>query len=185
MYYAHETAVIDQPCEIGEGTKIWHYTHIMAGAKIGKDCVIGQNVFVSGVVGDGCKIQNNVSIYNGVVLYDQVFCGPSVVFTNVINPRSFVDRKDEFKPTEVGFGATLGANSTIICGVTIGAFSMVGAGAVVSRSVKQNALVIGIPARQTGWVCICGTALPKRVPGILECIECGRRFEDDGDLTTL
>lgn len=160
-YYVHPTATVEEPCEIGEGTKIWHYSHIMKGAKIGKNCQIGQGVFVgSGAeVGNGVKIQNNVSVYDRVRLEDDVFCGPSTVFTNVINPRSHVPRKDEFKATLVKKGVTLGANSTIICGTTIGEYAFIGAGAVVTKDVPAHALVYGNPARLNGWMCECGTKL--------------------------
>lgn len=182
-YFVHDSATIDQPCYIGKGTRVWHYTHVMAGARIGHDCVLGQNVFVDsdGVIGNRCKLQNNVSIYKGVTLEDDVFCGPSIVFTNVINPRAFIERKHEFRPTHVKRGATLGANATIICGVSIGEYAMIGAGAVVSRSVLPHALMLGVPARQTGWVCYCGTALPKRSGDILVCRECGRRYQEHDD----
>jgi UDP-2-acetamido-3-amino-2,3-dideoxy-glucuronate N-acetyltransferase len=181
-YYVHPTATVEQPCQIGPGTRIWHYSHVMAGAQIGHDCQLGQGVFVDrdAVVGDRCKLQNNVSIYNSVVLEDDVFCGPSMVFTNVINPRAFINRKREFRPTRVRRGATLGANVTIVCGVTIGEYALVGAGAVVTHSVRPYALMLGVPARQTGWVCYCGTALPKRTGDVLVCRDCGRRYQEDG-----
>lgn len=180
-YFVHPTATIDPGCEIGEGTKIWHYTHVMSGAKIGKNCVLGQNVFVGRNVriGDGCKIQNNVSIYEGVTLEDYVFCGPSMVFTNVINPRSEISRKHEFRPTLVKRGATLGANCTIICGNTIGRYAFVAAGAVVTRDVPDYALVMGVPARVTGWVCRCGVKLEFDETGRATCKECGRRYVKD------
>jgi UDP-2-acetamido-3-amino-2,3-dideoxy-glucuronate N-acetyltransferase len=160
-YFVHESSFVDEPCEIGAGTKIWHFCHVMKDSVIGRDCNIGQNVVVSpGVrVGDGCKIQNNVSLYTGVILEDHVFCGPSMVFTNVVNPRSEVVRKNEFKQTLVRRGASLGANSTIVCGVTIGQYALVGAGTVVTRDVADYALVVGNPARQTGWMCRCGIKL--------------------------
>jgi len=160
-FYAHPTAVIDQPCEIGEGTRIWHFTHVMAGARIGRNCVLGQNVLVAPdvVIGHNVKIQNNVSVYTGVVLEDDVFCGPSMVFTNVINPRSHVSRKHEFQPTMVRRGATIGANATVVCGHEIGAYAFVGAGAVVTRDVPAHALVVGVPARLAGWMCQCGEKL--------------------------
>ncbi|MDO4755853.1 MAG: DapH/DapD/GlmU-related protein, partial [Parabacteroides sp.] len=154
MYQAHETAVIDADCQIGEGTRIWHFSHIMSGCTIGKDCNIGQNVVVSpGVVlGNGVKVQNNVSIYTGVTCDDDVFLGPSCVFTNVINPRSAVVRKDQYRKTHVGKGATIGANATIVCGHQIGAYAMIGAGAVVTKDILPYALVVGNPSRQVGWV---------------------------------
>ena len=154
LYFSHSTAVIDNDCQIGEGSKIWHFSHIMSGCTIGSNCNLGQNVVVSpGVVlGNNVKVQNNVSIYTGVICEDDVFLGPSMVFTNVINPRSFVVRKDEFKTTIVRKGASIGANATIVCGVEIGAYSLIGAGAVITRSVPPYALVAGNPARQIGWV---------------------------------
>lgn len=153
-FFAHETAVIDEGCKIGEGTKIWHFSHLMSGCRVGKNCNIGQNVVVAPdvVLGNGVKVQNNVSIYTGVICEDDVFLGPSCVFTNVINPRSFISRKDEFRPTKVCQGASIGANATIICGCTIGEYAMVGAGAVVTKNVPAYALVVGNPARQTGQV---------------------------------
>lgn len=150
----HPSAVVDEGCIIGEGTKIWHFSHLMGGSKIGKNCMLGQNSFVAnGVeIGDGCKIQNNVSLYKGVILEEDVFVGPSAVFTNVINPRAFIERKEEFKPTVVKKGASIGANATIVCGVTIGAYAMVGAGAVVVKDVADFAKVAGVPAKQIGTV---------------------------------
>ena len=160
-YYVHESAFIDDEVAIGEGTKIWHVSHVLSGSSIGKNCNIGQNVVIGPNVnvGDGVKIQNNVSIYEGVTLEEYVFCGPSVVFTNVINPRSEIRRKDEFKPTLVKRGATLGANCTVLCGITLGQYSFVGAGAVVTRDVPDFALVVGNPASQAGWMCSCGVKL--------------------------
>ena len=181
-FYAHPTAVIDQPCEIGSGTRVWHFSHVMAGARIGENCILGQNVYVDREVriGSGCKIQNNVSVYKGVLLEDRVFCGPSVTFTNVINPRAFIERKAEFRPTTVGEGATLGANATIVCGVEIGRYALVGAGSVVVRDVPAHALAVGVPARLAGWVCRCGTTLPEsREPA---CGSCGNRYRQDGNL---
>src|SRR6476620_9062420 len=153
-YFSHPTAVIDNDCEIGEGTKIWHFSHIMPGSTIGKNCNLGQNVVVSSgvVLGNNVKVQNNVSIYTGVTCEDDVFLGPSMVFTNVINPRSFVVRKDEFKSTIVRKGASIGANATIVCGIEIGEFALIGAGAVIIRPVPPYALMVGNPARQIGWV---------------------------------
>ena len=158
----HESCYIDEPCSIGAGTKIWHFSHVMKDSVIGRGCNIGQNVLVSpGVrIGDNCKIQNNVSLYTGVVLEDHVFCGPSMVFTNVVNPRSEVIRKDEYKRTLVRRGASIGANATLVCGITVGAYAFIGAGAVVTRDVPDFALVVGNPARRTGWMCRCGIKLP-------------------------
>ena len=177
LYFAHESAYIDEPCDIGEGTKIWHFSHVMKDSVIGKGCNIGQNVVVaSGVrVGDGCKIQNNVSLYTGVVLEDHVFCGPSMVFTNVVNPRSEVSRKDEYKTTLVQRGASIGANATIVCGVTIGSYAFVGAGAVVTRDVADFAMVVGNPARRTGWMCRCGVKLTLR-DASARCDACGALY---------
>lgn len=160
-YFAHATAMIDKPCEIGEGTKIWHFSHIMPGTRMGKGCNIGQNVVIGPNVsiGSNVKIQNNVSVYTGVELEDDVFCGPSMVFTNVINPRSHVIRKHEYKKTLVKRGATIGANATVVCGVTIGRYAFVGAGAVVTHDVPDYALVVGNPARRVGWMCACGVRL--------------------------
>ncbi len=153
-YKAHQTAVIDEGAIIDEDTQIWHFCHVMPYAVIGKKCNIGQNVFIDNNVkiGNAVKIQNNVSVYNGVIIEDDVFIGPSVVFTNVINPRSFIERKNEFKPTLVKKGASIGANATIVCGIEIGEYAFVAAGAVVTKNVKAHALVMGNPARQTGWV---------------------------------
>ncbi|MDR2385447.1 MAG: N-acetyltransferase [Tannerella sp.] len=153
-FFAHETAAIDEGCEIGANTKIWHFSHLMRGCKIGENCNIGQNVVVSPdvILGNGVKVQNNVSIYTGVTCEDDVFLGPSCVFTNVINPRSFISRRDGFRPTKVCRGASIGANATIICGCTIGEYAMIGAGAVVTKDVPPFALVVGNPARRTGWV---------------------------------
>ena len=176
-YFAHATAVVDHPVEIGDGTKIWHFSHIMSGATIGANCNLGQNVHVgSGVwIGDNVKLQNNVSVYTGVELENDVFCGPSVVFTNVINPRSHVERKSEYRRTLVRQGASLGANSTIICGCTIGRFAFVAAGAVVTKDVPDYALVIGAPARQVGWICKCGIRLEVH-SGKATCPTCHDMF---------
>jgi UDP-2-acetamido-3-amino-2,3-dideoxy-glucuronate N-acetyltransferase len=176
-YFVHESSYVDEPCQIGAGTKIWHFSHVMKGSVIGRDCNIGQNVVVSpGVtIGDGCKIQNNVSLYTGVVLEDAVFCGPSMVFTNVVNPRSEIVRKDEYRKTLVRHGASLGANSTIVCGVTIGRYAFVGAGAVVTRDVPDFALVVGNPARNSGWMCRCGIKLEVSGAAVA-CKACGTRY---------
>ena len=179
-FFAHETACIDDPSVVGSGTKIWHFTHVMGGSKVGDDCTIGQNVYIDNntVVGNGCKIQNNVSVYNGVILEDGVFCGPSMVFTNVINPRAFIERKSEFKTTLVQQGATIGANATVLCGATIGAFALIGAGSVVTKDVPAYALIYGVPARRTGWVCRCGVILADD----LACADCGDEYEVVDDL---
>lgn len=176
-YFAHPTAVIDAGSEIGSGTKIWHFSHIMEGAKIGERCNFGQNVVISpGVkIGNNVKIQNNVSVYTGVELEDDVFCGPSMVFTNVINPRSHVVRKHEYRRTLVKRGASIGANATVVCGATLGEYCFVAAGAVVTRDVPDYALVMGVPASRTGWMCFCGTRLPKTEPH-LTCGSCGRAY---------
>lgn len=183
-FWAHESAVIDPPATIGDGTKIWHFSHVMAGARIGARVVLGQNVFVGAraVVGDGCKVQNNVSLYDEVVLEDDVFVGPSAVFTNVVNPRAFIVRKDEYRRTVVGRGASIGANATIVCGVTLGEYSFVGAGAVVTKDVKPHALVVGNPARQVGWMCACGERLRLK-DGTGTCARCGSAYtEQRGEL---
>ena len=176
-YFAHPSAVIDEPCEIGDGTRIWHFSHIMSGSKIGKHCNLGQNVVVSPGcrIGDNVKIQNNVSIYTGVELEDDVFCGPSMVFTNVINPRSHIERKHEYRRTLVRKGASLGANSTVVCGVTIGTYAFVAAGAVVTHDVPDYALVMGVPARQVGWMCKCGVRL-ELANGSGQCPDCGESY---------
>lgn len=166
-YFAHDSAIIDEGAEIGEGSRIWHFSHVCPGARIGRDVVLGQNVFVGrrAVIGDHCKIQNNVSVYDAVILEAGVFCGPSAVFTNVINPRAKVDRKDEYRETRVRAGATLGANCTILCGVTIGRHAFVAAGAVVTHDVADYALVAGVPARQTGWMSEQGERLDLPIDG--------------------
>jgi len=176
-YFIHPTsAADDQPAKIGDNTKIWHFSHILKNTVIGENCTIGQNVTVGPdvTVGRNCKIQNNVSVYKGVELEDDVFCGPSMVFTNVFTPRAFVERKSEFLKTLVKKGATLGANSTIICGNTIGRYAMVGAGSVITRSIPDYSLYIGVPARHAGWVCKCGTVLTRQIKAdpVLE-IKCG------------
>jgi UDP-2-acetamido-3-amino-2,3-dideoxy-glucuronate N-acetyltransferase len=177
-YFAHETAVIDNGCKIGKGTKIWHFSHIMAGSEIGENCNVGQNVVVSpGVkLGNNVKVQNNVSIYTGVICDDDVFLGPSMVFTNVINPRSAIIRKDQYRETIVERGASIGANSTIVCGNIIGRYAFVGAGAVVTKDVKPYALVVGNPARQTGWISEFGHKLIFDSNGFAFCHESNDRY---------
>lgn len=177
-FFIHESSYVDTGAEIGEGTKIWYFCHILKGAKIGKGCNIGQNVMVDRdvVIGDRCKIQNNVSVYNGVTLEDEVFCGPSCVFTNVYNPRAFIERKHEFKQTLVKRGATIGANATIVCGVTIGRYAMIGAGAVVKSDVPDYAIVAGVPARHLGWTCKCGTSL-KFCGDYAICVYCKNEYK--------
>jgi UDP-2-acetamido-3-amino-2,3-dideoxy-glucuronate N-acetyltransferase len=184
-YFAHPTAVIDQPCQIGDGTKIWHFSHIMEKAVLGPGCNLGQNVVISpGVrLGKNVKVQNNVSIYTGVELEDDVFCGPSMVFTNVINPRSHINRRNEYQRTLVKRGATLGANSTVVCGTTIGRFAFVAAGAVVTRDVPDYALMMGVPAKQVAWVCSCGVRLLDAAP-MMVCKSCGKTYEIVGSACT-
>ena len=177
QYFAHPTAVIDSHCEIGTGTKIWHFSHVMSKSRIGRNCNFGQNVVISPgvVIGDRVKIQNNVSVYTGVELEDDVFCGPSMVFTNVINPRSHVERKHEYRRTLVKRGASIGANATVVCGNTLGCCSFIAAGAVVTKDVPDYALMMGVPAIQAGWMCECGIRLSEGE--LVECIECGRRYQ--------
>lgn len=178
-YFAHETAVVDDGCAIGTGTKIWHFTHIMAGCRIGKKCNIGQNVVISPdvVLGNNVKIQNNVSVYTGVTCDDDVFLGPSCVFTNVINPRSAVNRKSEYAKTHVGRGATIGANATIVCGHDIGEYAFIGAGAVVTKTVASYALMVGNPARQTGWMSEFGCKLNFDADGFATCPQSGDKYQ--------
>ncbi len=181
--YIHPTAVIDDDVAIGDGSKIWHFCHVFGDVSIGRDCVLGQNVMAGPdvTIGDGCKIQNNVSLYKGVTLEDDVFCGPGCVFTNVLTPRAFVERKDEFRKTRVCKGATIGANATIICGVTIGCYAMIGAGAVVTRDVPAHALVVGNPGKQSGWVSRDGEVLGQD----LVCPRTGDIYRESGDGLTL
>lgn len=179
-YQVHESSYVDEGCRIGDGTRIWHFCHIMSGAVIGARCNIGQNVVIApGVIlGDNVKVQNNVSIYTGVVLEDDVFCGPSMVFTNVVNPRSHVVRKHDYRQTVVGRGASLGANCTVVCGHHIGRYAFVGAGAVVTKDIPDYALVVGNPGRIAGWMCECGIKLsagPER-PIAAQCASCGARY---------
>lgn len=182
--YIHPTAVVDLPCQIGLGTQLWHFSHVMKDSRIGDNCILGQNVMVGSkcAIGDRVKIQNNVSIYTGVTIEDDVFCGPSAVFTNVLNPRAFIERKEEFRSTLVERGATVGANATILCGVRLGRYCMVGAGAVVTRDVPRYAIVYGNPACPNGWVCQCGIALPIEPGGpatSATCDACGCSYELD------
>src|SRR6516162_4689374 len=179
--FVHPSSFVDEGCTIGDGTKIWHFCHVMARARIGRRCNIGQNVVVSPdvVIGDNVKIQNNVSVYTGVVLEDDVFCGPSMVFTNVVNPRSHVSRKDEYRTTIVRRGATIGANATIVCGHTIGRYAFIGAGAVVNRDVPDYGLMLGVPARQKGWMSRHGYRLPDPDgEGIRRCPGSGWRYRE-------
>lgn len=180
-YTIHPTAIIDEGAQIGENSRIWHWVHICSGARIGADCSIGQNVFIGNkvVIGNNVKIQNNVSVYDNVTLEDDVFCGPSMVFTNVYNPRSHVSRKDEYRNTLVKRGATLGANSTIVCGNTVGEYAFVGSGAVVNRDVPAFALMVGVPARQIGWISRHGERLPLPIKGESEgrCPATGERYQ--------
>ena len=182
-YFVHESSYVDDGAQIGKGTKIWHFSHIMPGAVIGERCNLGQNVVVMpGVrIGNNVKIQNNVSVYEGVVLEDDVFCGPSCVFTNVINPRSQVSRKSEYAATLVKRGASIGANATIVCGATIGEYAFIGAGAVVRGDVPAYALMLGVPARRAGWMCHCGVRLVLQ-GGEATCAACGTRYRERGGL---
>jgi len=189
-YFAHESAVIDEGATIGPGSKIWHFSHIMPDTVLGANCNVGQNVVISPGcrIGSNCKIQNNVSVYTGVILEDDVFCGPSMVFTNVINPRSHIVRKDEYRRTLVRQGASIGANATVVCGVTLGKYSFIGAGAVVTKDVPDYGLVVGNPGRLRGYVCYCGHKLdlPAGVkePGRAACPDCARTYEKQNDVVT-
>lgn len=177
--FVHESSIVDAGAVIGEGTRIWHFSHIMAGSRIGENCILGQNVFIGAgvVLGNGVKVQNNVSIYSGVICEDEVFLGPSVVFTNVINPRSAIERKEEFRPTLVKRGASIGANATVVCGHTIGEYAMLGAGSVVTKDVKAYALVVGNPAKQVGWVSAYGHRLDFNAEGRARCPESGECYQ--------
>ncbi len=189
-WFAHETAVVDEPCSIGAGTKIWHFSHVMKDCRIGEKCNIGQNVVISPgcTIGRNVKIQNNVSVYTGVEIEDDCFLGPSMVFTNVINPRAFIERKEEYRRTLVRRGASVGANATIVCGVTLGEYCFVGAGAVVTRDVPPYATVYGNPARVRGFTCWCGVQLDcgadERGSEDVTCGACGRRYRRDGHALT-
>ncbi len=177
-YFVHPTAVVDEPAEIGRGTQIWHFSHVMSGTKIGENCIIGQNVFIGAgaVLGNNIKIQNNVSVYDSVVLEDDVFCGPSMVFTNVFNPRSFISRKKEFRKTLVKKGATIGANATVVCGNAIGQYAFIGAGSVVTKNVPDYALVYGNPGKVKGWICQCAVEIAFR-SGKATCKACGKKYK--------
>lgn len=178
-YKIHESAYVDEGAKVGAGTRIWHFCHVMPGSEIGENCILGQNVHIANrvIIHNGVKIQNNVSVYEGVILEDHVFCGPSMVFTNVINPRSHVERKDEYKTTRVCQGATIGANATVVCGVTIGRYAFIGAGAVVTKDIPDFALVYGNPAAQHGWMCACGVKL-EIPPGASQvgCKSCNQHY---------
>ncbi|MEK0313772.1 acyltransferase [Cohnella sp. 56] len=184
-YFLHESSYVDEPSEIGSGTKIWHFSHIMSGAVIGENCNLGQNVVISPDVrlGNNVKVQNNVSVYTGVVCEDNVFLGPSCVFTNVINPRSHISRRDDYKRTLVKEGASIGANATVVCGHTIGRYALIGAGAVVTRDVPDYGLIVGVPGRLAGWVCACGERL-RFVSQTAVCAVCGLSYQlSDNEVT--
>src|SRR5215472_11940174 len=186
-YFVHESSYVDAPCSIGPGTKIWHFSHVMKNSRIGANCNIGQNVVISPdvVIGNNVKIQNNVSVYTGCILEDDVFCGPSMVFTNVTNPRSHVVRRDEYQTTLVRRGASLGANCTVICGITIGRYAFVGAGSVVTRDIPDYALVYGNPARLRGWMCACGIRLEfPGESGTARCTACNAQYQKCGEVVT-
>lgn len=187
-FFQHPSAIVDEGAQIGDGSRVWHFAHVCGGARIGKHVSMGQNVFIGNkvVIGDSCKIQNNVSVYDNVTLEDGVFCGPSMVFTNVYNPRALIERKDEYRDTLIRKGATLGANCTIVCGITVGEFSFIGAGAVVTTDVPAYALMVGVPARQIGWMSEFGEQLPLPVKGAGEaiCKETGDRYVLDGRVLT-
>ena len=182
-FFVHESSYIDEPCEIGKGTKIWHFSHIMKNCKIGENCNIGQNVVISPdvILGNGVKIQNNVSVYTGVICEDDVFLGPSCVFTNVINPRSFISRKDEYKKTVIGRGASIGANATIVCGHNIGKYAFIAAGAVVTKDIPDYALVMGNPARIKKYVCECSEEMKFKNDEFI-CPTCGKKYKIENDI---
>jgi len=184
-YYVHESSYVDEGATIGSGTKIWHFCHIMPGAVIGERCSLGQNVVVMprALIGNNVKIQNNVSVYEGVILEDDVFCGPSCVFTNVATPRSHVPRRGEYQQTLVKRGASVGANATVVCGNTLGEYCFIGAGAVVTSDVPPQGLMVGVPARRVGWMCVCGERL-RSVDGAWECDRCRARYREDGGRLT-
>ena len=187
-YYQHHSAIVDEGAQIGEGCRIWHFVHVCAGARIGRGVSLGQNVFVgdNAVIGDRCKVQNNVSIYDNVTLEDGVFCGPSMVFTNVYNPRGLIERKDQYRATLVKYGATLGANSTIVCGVTIGAYAFVGAGTLINKNVKDFSLVLGVPGRHRGWMSAYGERLDLPLSGeaSADCPHTGDVYTLSGSIVT-
>lgn len=188
-YTVHPSAIVDEGAQIGQGSRIWHWVHVSSKARIGERCSLGQGVYVGNdvVIGDNVKIQNNVSVYDAVTLEDDVFCGPSMVFTNVYNPRSAVTRKDEYRPTLIRRGATLGANCTVVCGTTIGEYAFVGAGAVINKDVPAFALMVGVPARQIGWMSRFGERLPLPLegPALATCGHTGERYELNGDICSL
>jgi UDP-2-acetamido-3-amino-2,3-dideoxy-glucuronate N-acetyltransferase len=187
VFFAHPSSVIDEGALIGAGTKIWHFCHLMPGCKVGERCNIGQNVFIDNnvVIGNGVKIQNNVSVYNGVTAEDDVFIGPAVVFTNVINPRSFIERKNEFKKTMIRKGASIGANATILCGIEIGKYAMIGAGAVVTKNVNDYAVMLGNPAQKKGWISKAGITLQFDNEGLAICPQTGETYHLKNDSVTL
>ena len=183
----HESAYVDEPCVIGKGTKIWHFSHVMKNCRLGENCNLGQNVVISPDVtlGRNVKVQNNVSIYTGVEIEDDVFCGPSMVFTNILIPRSEIVRRNEYVKTIIRKGATMGANSTIICGTEVGRYSLIGSGAVISKDVPAYALMVGVPAKRIGWACRCGNTLPKAADGKLKCKDCGNEYQQEGEVLTV
>lgn len=185
--YIHPSSIIDDGAKIGDGTKIWHFCHLMPGCSIGKNCILGQNVYIDKnvVIGNNVKIQNNVSVYDGVAIEDDVFLGPSAVFTNVINPRSFIERKNEFKKTLIKKGVTIGANATIVCGIEIGSYAMIGAGAIVINNVPDFALLVGNPARQIGWVSMLGNKLNFDEHGFAVCTVTGERYKLKNDVVAV